>query len=80
MFLEKLEQNWQRVERLENSIRLYYKDIHAGREYHDLSENIKIFNEFMESVAKGGLQNLVASVKSEDLRELSVWIKKFKQA
>ncbi|MCI8749702.1 MAG: hypothetical protein HFH67_17920 [Lachnospiraceae bacterium] len=80
VFLEKLEQNWQRVEKLKNSIRLYYKNIHSGCEYHDLSDNIKIFNEFMESVAKGGLQNLVASVESEDLGELSAWIKKFKQA
>lgn len=80
VFLEKLEQNWQRVEKLKSSIRLYYKNIHSGRECHDLSDNIKIFNEFIESIAKGGLQNLVASVESGDIVQLSVWIKKFKQA
>lgn len=76
-FLEKLEQNQWRAEKLKNSIRLYYKDICSWSEYHDLIDNMKIFNEFIESIAKGGLQNLVDSVENGDFVHLSMWIKKF---
>ena len=80
MFLEKMEQNWQRVEKLKNSIRLYYTNIRSERECLELSDNLKIFNEFIESIAKGGLRDFVTGAGCEDFGQLSVWIKRFKQA
>lgn len=80
VFLEKIEQNWQRVEKLKNSIRLYYKNTCSEREYLELSDNMKIFNEFIESFARGGLRDFVTGTGCEDFGQLAVWIKKFKQA